>query len=96
MARYGANNTRGVQWLRTAAKAEFPIAQVNLGEMLYQGHYMERDRAQARKLLASAAQANYPRARLDLFQLDAEDGKLTSTSAQEAVESLIKSFSPPK
>jgi hypothetical protein len=96
VVRYGAKNTQGVKWLRMAAKAGFPIAQVNLGEMLHQGHYMERDKAQARVMLTSAAQANYPRAKLDLFQLDAEDGKLTGNSAQEVVESLIKSFSSPK
>lgn len=69
-----ANNTKALRWLHKAADAGFPPAQVELGEMYYAGHGVDRDLGIARRWLESASQADYPRAKIDLAQLNAEQG----------------------
>lgn len=69
--RSGASNTKAIQWLRKAAEAGFPMAQVELGEMYYQGHGVERDAQESIRWLELASRASYPRARLDLAQVKA-------------------------
>ena len=88
--RYQANNTKAVQWLRKAAQAGFPIAQTELGEMLYFGKGVDRNLAEARRQLEQAAMANYPRAHLDLMQLRMESGTATGKDAQSAIDSIIR------
>jgi hypothetical protein len=90
--RYQANNNKALQWLRKAAQAGFPIAQTELGEMLYQGEGVDRNLAESRRQLEQAAQANYPRARLDLLQFRMESGATTAQDAQSAVESIIRTM----
>lgn len=88
--RYQANNTKALQWLRKAAQAGFPIAQTELGEMLYQGKGVDRNLAESRRQLEQAAQANYPRAKLDLLQLRVEAREATSSELQPVIESIMR------
>lgn len=46
--RFQPNNTKAVRWLRQAAEAKFPIAQTELGEMMYCGRGIDRNSGQAR------------------------------------------------
>ncbi len=93
--RYQANNTKAVRWLRQAADAGFPIAQTELGEMLHRGKGIDRDSVQARQLLASAAQAKYPRAKLDLLHIDIEEGKAGGTDINALMDSVTRAMMPP-
>jgi hypothetical protein len=94
--RYQSNNTKAVVWLRKAAAAGFPIAQTELGEMLFRGHGIDRDPNEARQLLESASEANYPRAKLDLFQINMEEGKASANDMQSVMESLMRGTMPTK
>jgi hypothetical protein len=94
--RYQANNSKALVWLRMAAKAEFPIAQTELGEMLHRGKGVNRDSKEARRLLASASQANYPRAKLDLWQVDMEEGNAGWDRLPAVIESMTKGVTPPQ
>ncbi len=78
VTRYNANNSKALQWLVQAAEAGFPIAQVELGEMYFAGHGVDRNLDTARRWIEQANRVRYTRARLDLFQLD------TLLSAMEA------------
>lgn len=93
--RYQPNNTKAVRWLRQAAEAGFPIAQTELGEMLHRGKGIDRDSGQARQLLASAAQAKYPRAKLDLLHIDVEEGKAGGTDLKALMDSVTRAMTPP-
>lgn len=70
--RYKASNLKALAWLEKAANAGFPVAQVELGEMYYTGHGLDRDLLKSRHWLELAAQSGYARAKLDLLQLDIE------------------------
>lgn len=78
ITRYNANNSKALKWLTLAADAGFPIAQVELGEMYFAGHGVDRNLDTARRWIEQANRVRYTRARLDLFQLD------TLFSAMEA------------
>jgi len=64
--RSGANNTKALKWLHKAADANFPMAQVELGEMYYEANGVERSPEISQQWLSKAARANYPRAQVDL------------------------------
>lgn len=85
VTRYGANNTKALQWLRKAANAGFPVAQVELGEMYYAGHGVDRNLAESRRWLEKAASTDYARAKLDLLQL-----KLETDSQSVDVQGLLR------
>lgn len=70
VTRYNANNSKALNWLMQAAEAGFPIAQVELGEMYFAGHGVDRNLDTARHWIEQANRVPYTRARLDLFQLD--------------------------
>jgi hypothetical protein len=70
--RYQASNRKALKWLRKAADANFPIAQVELGEMYYAGQGVDRNLTESGRWLEAAALSNYTRARLDLMQLQVE------------------------
>lgn len=70
--RFKANNTRALQWLKKGAAAGFPVAQTELAEMYYAGHGVDRDLRTSRLWLERAVAADYPRAKLDLLQLNME------------------------
>lgn len=57
-----------VPWLRKAARLGFPVAQTVLAELIAEGR-AAGVKAEAVSLLESAAQARYPRARINLAQL---------------------------
>ncbi|WP_348698384.1 caspase family protein [Duganella fentianensis] len=81
---------RALAWFRQAAELGFPVAQTELGEAYYQGRLLPRDLKAARHWLETAAQASYPRARIDLAQLTLEqDG--SPAAARELIETLLKS-----
>jgi len=88
--RYQANNTLAHQWLQRAAKEGFPVAQAILGELYYKGQGVQRDRKEALRLSQLAAKANYPRAKLNLAQLNLESGQMDKQSAAAALESLMR------
>lgn len=70
ITRYNANNSRALKWLLQAAKDGFPVAQVELGEMYYAGHGVDRNLDTSRRWIELANRVPYTRARLDLGQLD--------------------------
>lgn len=91
----GKNNTKALLWLRMAAKAEFPIAQTELGEMYFEGKIINRDLAQSRQLLESAAKANYARAKLDLLHVNTTgNGSVSVENFKDAFNSMLKSTTP--
>lgn len=67
--RTNSSNKKSIEMLSRAAKSGFPIAQTELGEMLYAGKFIEKDLVEAKKWLELASKVNYPRAQLDLLQL---------------------------
>lgn len=92
--RFKANNTKALRWLRTAAENGFPVAQAELGEMYYTGHGVDRDLRQANYWLEQASAADYPRAKLDLLQVQVESGSKTASPA-DALNSMLRSLSGP-
>jgi len=91
---FKANNTLAWKWLRKAAEAGFPVAQTEIGEMYYQSHGVARDIGKSREWLTQAAAANYPRAKLDLLQVQAElDPK--EMRMEDAAKSLLESMGVP-
>ena len=89
--RFKANNTKALRWLRTAAENGFPVAQAELGEMYYTGHGVGRDLRKTAYWLELAAAAEYPRAKLNLLQVQVETGSKGANPA-EALRSVMESF----
>lgn len=90
--RYGANNSKAIKWLTTAAEAGFPIAQTLLGEHYYQAKGLDRNLEQARKWTELAAAARYPRAKLNLVQIKMEQGTDSPEELGAAVGSMLKAM----
>jgi TPR repeat protein len=90
--RANPNNTLSLKWLRQAAEAGFPMAQVELGEMYYLGHGVDRDLNESARWLELASRARYPRARLDLTQVKAL-GSGSTSDMQEIATELLKNWS---
>lgn len=91
--RIGANNSEALRWLRMAAEAGFPMAQVELGEMYYQGHGVERDLQTSIHWLEKSAAAPYPRARMNLAQarmIAAPSGDAIKDLAVEAMRESLQ------
>jgi uncharacterized caspase-like protein len=95
VARHKANNGAAWKWLTQAANAGFPVAQVEIGEMYYSGHGRERDLDRSRHWIETAAQANYPRAKLDLVQLQAATSP-GEVDVGDAARSMFESFQIPQ
>jgi len=92
--RFKADNTLAWKWLRKAAQAGFPVAQTEIGEMYYQSHGVDRDLGKSREWLTQAAAANYPRAKLDLLQVQAAlDPK--EMRMEDAAKALLESLGVP-
>jgi hypothetical protein len=51
---------------------------------------------EARRLLQSAPEAHYPRAKIHLTQMDLEEGNVTGANLRSTVESMIRGMTPPK
>ena len=90
--RFRSDNGAAWRWLRKAAQAGFPVAQAEIGEMYYAAHGVERDLASSRHWLEQAAAADYPRARLDLLQLNTETGATSDPGA--ALRATMDSLQP--
>lgn len=88
--RHQSSNSKAISWLTKAANGGFPVAQVELGEMYYAGHGVDRDLSMARYWLNKAVQADYPRAKLNLLQLDLEAGS-GDVRSSAALKSLLES-----
>lgn len=90
---------RARQWFQQAATLGFPVAQNELGEMYYEGRDVPKDLPEARRWLTRAAQASYPRARINLAQLDMMQSRLPQ-AAHKLLETLMKSnqsmMAPPR
>ncbi|WP_374581366.1 caspase family protein [Pseudoduganella sp.] len=83
----GARNRTAENWLRKAAKLDFPVAQTELAEQMYKGR-VEGGKQEAIRLFERAALANYPRARIDLAQVRYES-KPSTESMQQLLDSLV-------
>jgi TPR repeat protein len=94
VTRYQSSNPKAVSWLAKAADGGFPVAQVELGEMYYSGHGLDRDLEMARYWFTKAEQVNYPRAKLNLLQLDFENGTVNSRPA-DLFKGLLESTLAP-
>jgi len=66
--RLKSNNTLAVKYIKQAANLGFPVAQTELGEMLFTGIGLDKDLRSAIQWFERASQANYPRAKIDLWQ----------------------------
>ncbi len=89
--RSGSSNSKSLFWLRKAAEAGFPMAQVELGEMYYQGQGVDRDLNESAHWLEMASRARYPRAKLDLAQVKVIGSGSPKDIQQMAVE-LLKNW----
>lgn len=88
--RMHANNTKALYWLGKAAEAGFAVAQAELGEMYFSGHGVERSLTRSRHWLEQAAQAEYPRARLDMLQFTLEtDPQAVQADLGGAINALL-------
>ena len=93
ITRYGANNSKAVQWLQRAANAGFAVAQVELGEMYYTGHGVPRNIDKAKALFEKTSGTRYPRAQLGLGQLGLESGD-GPEGMIDAFTSILKAQQP--
>jgi uncharacterized caspase-like protein len=93
--RFKANNTLALKWLRAAANAGFAVAQTELGEMYFDGRGVERDLKESRQWLEKAAEARYPRAKLNLLQLRMIDGDIPTNIGQEVLNILRPALQVP-
>ena len=71
------------------------VAQVELAEMYYLGHGVQRDKTKARMLIAEAAANHYPRAQLDNLQMRIEAGNVTSQEMMDALGSVLRASTTP-
>jgi len=87
--RTDSNNTKSLEWLTKAAKAEFPMAQVELGEMYYQAKGVNRDINKSIYWLEQASRTDYPRAKLDLVQVRSMSNP-TPENMQDMLKEIMK------
>lgn len=76
------------QWLHKAARLDFPVAQTQLAEMMIAGQ-ARGDTNEALRLLRRAAAARYPRARIDLAQLEMQR-QPTPEAAQQLFKTILE------
>jgi len=98
VVRYNANNGLAWKWLKKAAEAGFPMAQAEIGEMYYQGHGTDIDLRESRYWIGQAARTGYPRAKLDLLQLQAVESpdKVDVSEAAGAIIYSVRSLAVPR
>ena len=94
VTRYKANNSIAWKWLKKAAQAGFPMAQAEIGEMYYQSHGTDRDPAKSLYWIGQAALTDYPRAKLDLIQLQGI-GSPDDPKLQDTMRSMFDSYRLP-
>lgn len=97
VARHKANNGLAWKWLKKAAEAGFPMAQAEIGEMYFQGHGTDVNLKESRYWISLAARTGYPRAKLDLVQLQAIEspGDVDFRNAASSLVESIRSLSRP-
>lgn len=83
------SNSDAIKWLGMAARQQLPYALNELGEMMFMGQGSGPDKAQARRYFVQAAAQGYTPAKLNLLQLDLEEGKVSPAV-------LFDSLMPPK
>lgn len=89
MTTLGLAGRRGAdKWLRRAANLAFPVAQTELAERMIKGRSVGAS-AQAMALLERAAQARYPRARIDLAQMRMQRAQ-SPESLQQLFDTILK------
>lgn len=93
--RHQGNNATALKWLHMAANAGFPIAQAELGERYYLGKAVDRNVNESRRLLELAALANYPRAKLDILDLNSRTGTADGRDLGTALGSMLRSMNAP-
>ena len=67
------------------------VIQAALAGLYCKDQGVQRDREAALRLTQLAAKENYPRARLNLLQLNAESGQVDSQAIKAALDSLMQS-----
>lgn len=100
--RLKSNNTLAVKYIKQAANLGFPIAQTELGEMLFTGMGLDKDLGAATQWFERASQANYPRAKIDLWQakLSQNPSEMAAlndemaTNMSVAMQDLISTYIP--
>jgi len=73
--RLSLNLDPAIRWLERAASAGAPVAQYQLGRLLFAGSGIERDVERARALFADSARAGYPRAQRTVAGLNMTGGE---------------------
>ena len=86
--RGGANNTKSVYWLQQAALAGFPIAQLELGEMILQGIGVDSDESVGMNWLERASHSNYPAAKIIYAQRTAGIDPSVALTAEGQLKTL--------
>lgn len=94
VGRFRANNTEAWHWLKKAAHAGFAVAQTEVGEMYYAGHGVDRNVKESRIWLERAAEAQYPRAKVDLLQLGLESNR-GDVEYRDAMNAILESMKMP-
>lgn len=89
-----ANNTIALKYLRQAATAGFPVAQAELGEMLFTGKGIDKNSREAMQWLERAARVNYPRAKIDLMQVKLTIDPSSAQYMMHDISKLITSLMP--
>lgn len=89
-----ANNTLALKYLRQAATAGFPIAQAELGEMLFTGKGVDKNSREAMQWLERAARVNYPRAKIDLMQVKLTVDPNSAQDMGQDISQLMTSLMP--
>lgn len=90
--RTNASNKKSIEFLTKAAELGFPVAQVELGEMLFLGKHMDKDLNKSKEWLELAGQAkHYARPKLDLIQLKLMSNNRGSESKLE-VDNIMDLF----
>lgn len=88
--RTNSSNKKSIAMLTKAAKAGFPIAQTELGEMLYAGKLIDKDLVEAKKWLELASSASYPRAKIDLMHLSLIENPDNPKVIQRLLENVLQ------
>ena len=68
------------------------MAQVELGEMYYAGHGVDRDLVESRRWIEMAASVDYTRAKLDLIQLRMTANPKDATGFGDVVKAMNRTL----
>jgi TPR repeat protein len=95
VTRSNPDNTKAVEWLTKAANAGFTIAQVELGELHYNGREVEKNLDESERWLVMADRSNFVKAKADLMILRGvsrwEVSKLVNEQMQKDMREATRS-----